>query len=284
MRFKRVYIEITNACNLSCRFCIKNDRPIHNMTIEEFSSVISQVKPYTNYVYLHILGEPLSHPHLLTFLDICKDANIKVNITTNGTLLKKRGEELCHPSLRQLNISLHSFPEHEQRDYLKDICTYSRRLAEHNIHVNLRLWSLENGALSKDSESLLEQVCAYFQVEKPAEIKRLKRFDLEDYIHLHFEEVFQWPSLKHPYVSDTGRCLGMKMMCGILSDGTLVPCCLDSKKECNLGNVFITPLKDLLESEKVKLICKGFDENRIEEELCKHCSYRLRFSKGKESF
>ena len=35
MRFKRVYIEITNACNLSCSFCIKNDRPIHSMTIEE---------------------------------------------------------------------------------------------------------------------------------------------------------------------------------------------------------------------------------------------------------
>ncbi len=284
MRFKRVYIEITNACNLSCSFCIKNDRPIHSMTIEEFSHIISQVKPYTDYVYLHILGEPLSHPHLLAFLDICKDAKIKVNITTNGTLLRKKGEELCHPALRQLNVSLHSFSEHEQANYLNDVCTYSRLLAKHNIHINLRLWSLENGVLSKESKKLLEEVCAYFQVEKPAEIKRLKRFDLEKYIHLHFEEVFQWPSLKHPYVSDTGRCLGMKIMAGILSDGTLVPCCLDSKKECNLGNVFTTPLKDLLESERVKSICKGFDENRIEEELCKHCSYRLRFSKGKESF
>mgnify|MGYP001451560785 CR=1 FL=1 len=170
MRFKRVYIEITNACNLSCSFCIKNDRPIHSMTIEEFSHIISQVKPYTDYVYLHILGEPLSHPHLLAFLDICKDAKIKVNITTNG-------EELCHPALRQLNVSLHSFSEHEQANYLNDVCTYSRLLAKHNIHINLRLWSLENGVLSKESKKAIEE--AYEAIQKLT-VEELKEERLKD--------------------------------------------------------------------------------------------------------
>ena len=63
------------------------------------------------------------------------------------------------------------------------------------------------------------------------------RLDVGDHLHLNLESVFQWPSLQHPYVSDYGRCLGMMQMCAILSDGTVVPCCLDSRGDAALGNI-----------------------------------------------
>lgn len=64
------------------------------MSIDEFRHVINEVYPYTGFIYLHVKGEPLLHPSLEDMLKICRDANINVNITTNGTLLKKRLDTL----------------------------------------------------------------------------------------------------------------------------------------------------------------------------------------------
>ena len=92
-RFKRIYIEITSSCNLTCSFCQETKRDKRFMSIDEFSHVIEQVKPLTEFIYLHVKGEPLLHPQLGDILQICHDEGMRVNITTNGTLLKKQLEE-----------------------------------------------------------------------------------------------------------------------------------------------------------------------------------------------
>lgn len=279
MRFKRVYIEITNTCNLSCSFCIQNSRKPKRLSIDEFTHVIHEIRPYTDYVYLHVLGEPLSHPDLETFLVICKEAKLNVMITTNGTLLSKQAEMIAQAGcVRQLNISVHSFPTHQQPQYMATIFEKAKVLASYGIHVNLRLWSLQTGELSNDTDRLLDEILNYYGKHKEdLLLKRLSRFDLDDHIHLHFEDIFEWPSLSHPYVNDHGTCLGMKTMCAILSDGTVVPCCLDSKGDIPLGNIFETAFKDIVESQRCKAMIQGFQSKKITETLCKHCSYRLRF-------
>lgn len=280
MRFKRIYIEITNTCNLSCDFCIQNKRKSRMMSIEEFSHIIAEIRPYCKYVYLHVLGEPLSHPYLKEFLAICEQAQMEVILTTNGTLLQEKANILLASSIRQLNISLHSFPHHEQPNYLQQIVEVVQQLAKQQVHMNYRLWSLSDGHLSEDTKKILDEVLAiYGKSLEEDKIKRLSRIDLTEYIHLHFEEVFTWPSLAHAYVSDVGRCLGMKTMCGILSDGSVVPCCLDSKGDSILGNVFETPFSKIITSFKAQRMVQAFSQNKVEEQLCQHCSYRLRFSK-----
>ena len=83
MRFNRIYVEITNICNLNCSFCSKSNRTKKEMTVEEFKEVIKKIKDYTNMIYLHVKGEPLLHSHLDEILSICDKNNIKVKITTN---------------------------------------------------------------------------------------------------------------------------------------------------------------------------------------------------------
>ena len=87
MKFKKIYVEITNKCNLNCSFCSKLKRELKTMSKDEFKHVISEIKPYTDYIYLHLKGEPLIHPDLEDILKIAKENNIIVNITTNGTKL-----------------------------------------------------------------------------------------------------------------------------------------------------------------------------------------------------
>ena len=110
MKLKRAYIEITNACNLSCPFCVQRHDQARYLDPERFSDILKQVKPFTSYVYLHVLGEPLSHPQLEELLALCAGEEMKVQLTTNGTLLRSRKDLLRKYPPRQINVSVHAFP------------------------------------------------------------------------------------------------------------------------------------------------------------------------------
>ena len=108
-KYKKIYVEITNRCNLSCSFCSKVEKPLRNMTIEEFKCIIEKIKDYTDTIYLHVKGEPLVHPNLIEFLNVAEEYNIKVNLTTNGTLFPNLVDKLKEcKSLKKINFSLHS--------------------------------------------------------------------------------------------------------------------------------------------------------------------------------
>ena len=105
-KYKKIYIEITNICNLNCSFCSNDTMLKESITIENFEEVLKKINDYTDYIYLHVKGEPLLHPNLKELLDIALKYKKKVNITTNGTLLKEKINILSHPSIRQINVSL----------------------------------------------------------------------------------------------------------------------------------------------------------------------------------
>nr|WP_269093235.1 SPASM domain-containing protein [Aliarcobacter butzleri] len=67
---------------------------------------------------------------------------------------------------------------------------------------------------------------------------------------------------------------------GVLSNGDVVPCCLDKDAIINLGNIEDNSLKNILTSKRVKDIQNGFKKDTLVEELCQKCEYRTRFNKG----
>ena len=73
-------------------------------------------------------------------------------------------------------------------------------------------------------------------------------------------------------------CYGMRDHFGILCDGTVVPCCLDSDGVIALGNVFQTSLDEILSSSRAQAIKKGFECRKASEELCRRCGYAQRWS------
>ena len=124
-KFKKIYVEITNICNLNCPFCSKDNNKLKEMTKEEFEYILKKINNYTDYLYLHVKGEPLLHSKLNEIIELCDKYHKKVNITTNGTLLKDNLEIM--KKVRQINISLHSLLDKEKLfdilkcgDYLSD--------------------------------------------------------------------------------------------------------------------------------------------------------------------
>lgn len=300
MEFKKIYLEITNQCNLTCSFCSKTSRPPRAMTTAEFSHAVRQIRPYTQYIYLHVKGEPLLHPLLGEFLDIAQEGGLQVNLTTNGTLLSRRQELLLSkPALRQVNISLHSLPEQSglpnftQEGYLDGCVRFARAASARPAapcYTVFRMWNLESGGenapfsndlFRQEDRQILQFLQEAFQ---PAgtpltQAAPCRSRTLMPNVFFSRESSFEWPSLSHPHRSNEGFCHGGRRMLAVLADGSVVPCCLDGDGVMTLGNLFETPLSEILDTRRYQALVQGLSRRRLTEPLCQRCSYRARFDK-----
>lgn len=266
-KFKKIYVEITNICNLNCPFCSIDNKVKKEMSLEEFERVLNQINDYTDYLYLHVKGEPLIHSHFEDVLKLCKKYNKQVNITTNGTLLEKRLNSLID-NVRQVNISLHSLIDDNK---LFNILKCGDVLSKNNIQVVYRFW------INKKDKNI-DKIFKYYNVDK--KLIENNNIKLKENMYLNKDEEFIWPNLDNEIISKSGRCYGLNTHLGILSDGTVIPCCLDSGGVINLGNIYKQDFKDILNSERYLNMKKGFLNNKLNEELCQKCDFRKRVDKN----
>ena len=275
--YNKVYVEITNICNMNCSFCHGHKRPPKQMSMAEFSHILNSLNGITKYVYYHLMGEPLTHQSLPEFLKLAKDKGFKSIITTNGTLLKKRGEEILSAGVHKVNISLHSFEEGTEKEhlaYLDDIASFAKLASSKGVIVVFRLWNNSvDGDINQTTVQYLKKQIVGEWVENSRGIK------ISNNIYLEYGKRFEWPDENAKIKGDKFFCYGLKDQFGILVDGTVVPCCLDSNGVINLGNVFENHLQSILNSDRANAIVKGFNCGKASEELCKKCGYAQRFIK-----
>ena len=265
-RFKKIYVEITNNCNLDCSFCNKNKRDKMFISIDNFNTLLDKVKDYTDHLYFHVIGEPLLHPNINELIDIASK-DFFVNITTNGYLIKRIES---NKNIRKLSISLHSYDSKYNKsldEYLNTIFDTVDKLLEYGTIIEYRLWiDREN------NKEILNKLESKYKVKIDSDSIKIKN-------NLFFatEKEFIWPTFNNDYDCDIGSCLGTRDHVGILVDGTAVPCCLDSEGIINLGNVYKNDLNDIISSDLFKQINKGFLCNKKAHPLCKKCNfYELR--------
>lgn len=266
MSLKKIYLEITNGCNLNCDFCIKNTRNVTNIRIDNYKYIIDKIKDYTKEIYMHILGEPLMHQNINEFINYANERGLLVNITTNGYLIEKiRNNHNIH----RLNISLHSY----NRKYKLDIDTYLQNIFDviDNIRdetfVSLRLW-----VRGEYTSYILKYINKRYHT-KIDNINDNSKIKITNNLIIDTFHEFIWPDLNNNYYSEVGKCQGLIDHIGILSDGTIVPCCLDSKGIINLGNIYQDTLEDIFKKERVIKMIAGFKNNRKCEALCRHCKF-----------
>ena len=273
--YSKVYVEITNICNMNCSFCHGHKRQMRRMTMEEFSLILGKLEKQTKYIYYHLMGEPLTHPLLPDFIRLAGERGYKSIITTNGTLLHRRGEEILSAGLHKVNISLHSFEEGSEENherYVREISDFAKAAAARGTIVSFRLWNKGvDGGKNDISLALLHE-------NIPGEWKENARgIKLRDKIFLEWGERFEWPDSEAEVKGSRFFCYGLKDQFGILADGTVVPCCLDSDGVINLGNIFSENIEDILSSPRARAMVEGFRCGKASEELCRRCGYAQRF-------
>lgn len=261
------------------------------MSVEEFNFILKEIKPYTDYIYLHVKGEPLLHPELEELLVKCHEQGLKVNITTNGTLLHKVSKILLNSkSLRQLNISLHSIKGNEsykeKDEYMERILSFiDEAQAKSDLIVSLRFWNLDKdneiNLINNKNQEYLKNIEEHFKLSYKIDdvITPGNGIKLADRLYLNQDHTFDWPDLSIEGDDGIGFCYGLRNQIGVLVDGTIIPCCLDGEGNINLGNIFKDNFSLVLESERVKNIMNGFSNRIALEELCLKCGYRKKFNK-----
>ena len=278
MRFRKIYLEIGNICNLRCSFCPGTKRAPRMLTPEEFHILASRVRDYTEYLYFHLMGEPLLHPQLPALLAEAERLAFKVMITTNGTLLPEKGRLLlASPSIHKVNLSLQSFEANssgEMESYLRGCVDFVKEAASRGILCEFRLWN--QGGLDSRNQEIMTFLHRAFP--DPWQESRNGQ-KLGDRVWLDPGERFDWPKLELEELRQTGFCYGLRDQIGILCDGTVVPCCLDHNGDIPLGNLFEQELREILESPRARAVYEGFSSRKVVEPLCKRCGYATRFQK-----
>ena len=273
-KYKKIYIEITNNCNLNCSFCSPVQRPRKYMTIEEFEKILIKIKDATNYIYLHVKGEPLLHPQVITFIKLAEKYNLKVNLTTNGTLFSKLAKELgtCK-NLNKINFSLHS--ENSLPTYCEEIFNHIQYLPKETT-VIYRLWTLKDNQLDEKSTIIVDKIKDYYQLSEEAveKIKKEGNIKISSTIYVDKDNQFTWPEITNH--KSCGYCYALKTHIAILVDGTVVPCCLDSNGIINLGNIFQEPLEEIIKSKRYQTLQKSFQDRKPSEKLCQSCTFKER--------
>ena len=273
----RVYVEITNICNMRCSFCHGHSRTPGRMTREQFARVLEQLTGRTNYLYYHLMGEPLLHPELGQFLQMAAEKGFRSILTTNGTLLQSHGQTLLKNPVHKVSVSLHSFEQDNDEtfeNYLRQVADFAEKAVENGVIVSLRLWNRGFDAGRND------KAVAFLQdwFSDPW-TENSKGFRLQDRLFLEWGDRFQWPDKDAEDFGSDVFCHGMKDQFGILCDGTVVPCCLDSDGIINLGNIFTQEIADILDSPRVRAMVDGFSCRKATEDLCRRCGYARRFAR-----
>lgn len=272
--YPRVYVEITNICNLRCSFCHGHSRTPAQMSQEDFRLVLSQLEGQTQYLYYHLMGEPLLHPLLPEFLQLAAEKGFRSVITTNGTLLEKRGKAVLAAGVHKVSVSLHSFEagqEDAHRNYLEQVCAFGEEAQKAGTILSMRLW---NRGADEGRNDFAE---AFLRQRLPGDwADNTRGYRIRDKVFLEYGDRFDWPDMENPERAGKVVCYGMQDHFGILCDGTVVPCCLDSDGMIDLGNVFRQPLGEILSSDRAENIRQSLAEGIAPEDLCRRCPYAAR--------
>ena len=276
---KKAYLEITNDCNLACSFCHGTRRPVRYMSEAEFFRATDKLKGITDYLYFHLMGEPLLHPSLPRFIGQAKEKGFKPIITTNGSLLKERGDELIAAKPLKVSISLHAYEVNMMDmtldEYLDSCFGFCLKAAEAGIVAVMRLWNA--GGADSLNPYILERMHSRFGGEWRTLYSGYK---LREYVFLEWGERFEWPDERAEECGGEHSCYGLRDQIGVLCDGTVVPCCLDADGAVNLGNVFTDDINDILNSPRALALAESFRRRNVTEPLCTGCDFAKRkFSK-----
>ena len=294
MMIDRCYIEITNTCNLDCHFCPKHHRKRRQLSEEEFDLLTDRVRGKVCFLYFHLMGEPLLHPLLPQCVTMAREKGFKTVLTSNGTLLH-RAMALLDTLPYKIQLSLHSHESNargELSEYMDQVMRFSTQAAGKGTCMVLRLWN--QGGMDRENEEVMRLIEKY--VPKPWK-ERPDGFRLCDNLYLEFDRKFEWPGGGGKAASDDSDgkqeesddkleaspskskqeyfCKALIKQIGVLSDGSLVPCCLDHDGDVILGNLFHQSLEEILASPRAQALVEGFRHHAATEPLCQSCESSL---------
>ncbi len=288
MSFRKIYIETSDICGLTCAFCPTKKGVRGVMSVEKFELVAKKVAKKAAVFTLHVLGDPLKNQNFADYVEVARRFEMPLEVTTSGFFLNDTNSEILlsqNNTIRQINISLTAVLglSAAVEPYLKRIFSFCDKFAtrESRRFLNLRVWSSEK---CEKKEALLRAVFEKFGGFE-GDLTNLKngQIRLARHILLSLKDGFTWQILGETEegnlqngefeVRKKGGCHGLLRQLGILADGSVVPCCMDASGVLKLGDIFTQTLGEVVNSRKAVRMKEGFLRGERVEEFCQKCEF-----------
>lgn len=273
---------LNRGCNLRCSFCDLWEGHVH-MPMERMLPLLDDAVEIGVRTLVLTGGEPFLHPDLFTAVAEARRRGLAVNITTNGTRIDKRWDELVQSGVSSLSFSLDGLEETHDRlrgqagAWRKTVAGLRRVAARGDIATSVyftvtrenvgeltAIWrlALAEGARFdfwpvNDAPDLTLQSEADKAIFRAA-VAEIGAHDAEVAARAaYYDDGLAY----HAGQRDRVRCLGFVDQLGVTYDGRLLPCCVWGGEKLTVGNVFETPLSALWRSPEVQ----GFRESMFHE-------------------
>ena len=278
-RFKHIYLELTNICDRRCSFCPEVKRDKLFMPIQEAKKYLNEIAEISEAVYFHLQGEPLLHPDFEEITAFAKSLGLTLKLTTNASHLKQHARYLLNGNFYQINFSIQSLNEvslHERLRVLNDIADFTKEALQQcpDMYVNFRWWQ----NTPPDVDFFVQKFNIPAEKWLPANGRH--SINIKGRLYAAFDRQFLWPNDSENRPDGLkGSCHGLIDHCGILCDGRVVPCCLDSEGDLTLGNLCNDTLKNILNSPAACAVADSFRKNIRIHQLCRNCDFAKRFDR-----
>ena len=295
---------VNRGCNLRCSFCDLWQEHIH-MPTDRVLALLDEAVAIGVKTLVLTGGEPFLHPGLFTIVAAAKGKGLAVNITTNGTRIDARWDELIASGVDSLSFSLDGLaPTH---DRLRGQPGAFARTLRGLDRVQAWGGAATSVYFTANRENVGELVAvADLARDRGARFDFWPVNDAPDLVFRGPADEAAWlgavealalrdpdVAAKRAYYAEAlpyhrgersrFRCLGFVDQLGVKYTGDLIPCCVWGGEGLTVGNVFETPLRQLWWSPQVQQFRERLYHEGCAAGCFNHSLYELEQSLG-ESF
>lgn len=281
-------IEPTNLCNLACPTCPTGTgkiKPLPQMTLAKFESVIEEVAPRMRNLALWNYGEPLLNKELPRMIASAKKAGVKVvKVSSNVHFLDgARGRALLESGLDVLILSVDGASQATYATFRKDgsfeqvatsvawLCAEKKRLGLKKPRIELQFIAMRH---NEHELPEMRRLAREWGVDK----LRVKTVGADDEgtkdlvpasrLLSRYEADHTTPNVRHAFCTMAWDHTVVNV------DGSVTPCCYlrpDMGEAFVMGNIFETPFTSIWRGERYRAFREAMLNGRGSMPVCNRC-------------
>jgi pyruvate-formate lyase-activating enzyme len=265
-RYQTVMIETTSFCNLDCPICPARksqnvmERASKQVKVDDVRLIVNLTKHMTETFCLNMWGEPLLHKEFGEILRIVSDAGLPIWFSTNLNYSARLAEMLAPNPLLHIICSLDGWDSESYAEYR---------------------WGGRFDVVKRNLEILSKGQCRIYPQyligaeHKDAEARKARFLTFVEATVGNTKNVFfkkKIDDLRNDG-NDTvpGRCGSMYAGLYFNSDGILMPCCTNARKDVYLRHVSAYSSQDLYNGDEVNTLRSRILDNKNQFPSCRTC-------------
>jgi radical SAM protein with 4Fe4S-binding SPASM domain len=259
-------IEATNACMMDCEMCPRREmtRPVGNMDSGLFRKIVDEAKEYSEWIWLHLLGDPLLHPQIEQLIKYANIKGIKTRISTNpNCLTERKSRAIIEAGLDLIHISVDGIDNETYKSVRGKNADYGQAMVNIERLIQLRNDTVKHRPIIRIAIIRMKKTANYID-----EFKRIwSDKGVDDII---VTDYITWDGSVQRIVNEAGdtnlsseyrdsskrTCFLPWLSVEILWDGRVVPCCFDSDGKNVLGDMNNESLESIWNNQSMLALRK----------------------------